>query len=862
MMWKTPKSFNKINIQILTVLVLLLVVAGLIVSAFNYANVHAVYEKSYTEKVLMSNEMIASFINNEDVLYYVDLLRNQNDDFKEKQIQFSYDRDELFLLQQNKASIVEQEAVIQRMQAFYEETSVLKTPEYESILEQFQKVKETSGARYVHMFADTGLMDHEGNLLYTCIYDAEDLGSFDKIDSDFLGSTGYHELSAGEIYITKQAMTKASYYYEEPYGEMYYAYAPILDDSGDVIAIVSTEVGAEVMRARINETMIVNTTIFGVFILIAILFIYYFINQFVARPLEILTRTASTLAEGNIDVHIPKQSLKINNELGILACAIKDLSNTYQSLVNSTTAIFDAANSGKFDVRHDPDEFSGDIAILAKQINETLDVMTLFLNSVPESICIMTKQFEMLFNNHRYCELFHETDAEALVRGLLPDSANLSKEELQKQFILALELGETIDVWKNDMCFSVILTDVAEDSVMIIAIDITDLMKEKENAHAAAKAKSDFLSRMSHEMRTPMNAIIGMVKIAENTTDIEKMNHCLSTINASSNHLLSIINDVLDMSKIDAGQLQLEYESFSLEKVLAKVRDLVGDQAEQKHQKLTVRVGNDLEHDYIGDELRLSQVLTNLLSNAVKFTPDGGSIEVAVEKLRKEGRFAILLFSVKDTGIGISKEQQARLFTSFEQADGSISRRFGGTGLGLAISKSIIEKIGGRIWIESEIDKGSTFCFEVKLEEQYEHKEEPIAEDPGVPDLTGVKVLLAEDIEINREIFKALMEDTKIQIVEAFNGIEVVEKFKENMNEYDLIFMDIQMPEVDGHEATRIIRSLDDDWAKNIPIVAMTANVFKEDIDECIKSGMNDHIAKPIDEKIVYAKLRQYLKAR
>ena len=1002
-MWNAPKSFNRINIQILTVLILLLVVAGLIVSAFNYANVHAVFEKSYTEKVLMSNEMISSLINSEDIIYYVELMKNQDEDFKEKQIRFNEDREELFELQLRGASEEEQSAIMVRLQAFYEQTNAMKQPSYFRMLEQLKKLKETGGAKYVHIFADTGLKDEAGNTLYICIVDAEDEGGFNKLDTDFLGSMAYYESTAGEIYESKRPMSKANYYNEGPYGEMYYAYAPILDDEGNVIAVVSTEIGAEEMRSRINETMIVNTMIFGVFIVIAIMFIYYFINRFVARPLDLLTDTASKLADGDVNVYVPKPALKINNELGILANAINDMGNTYQLLVNSTFAIFDAANSGKLDVRHDLDEFSGDIAIVAKQMNDTLDVMTLFLNSVPESICIMTKHLIMLFQNNKYNELFDGIDAEMFVREILPNSEGLSKSELQKQFVLALERGETIGVWRNDMWFSVMLTETAENSVMIIAIDITDLTREKENAQAAAKAKSDFLSRMSHEMRTPMNAIIGMVKIAENTTNIEKLSHCLSTINASSNHLLGIINDVLDMSKIEAGQLTLEHEPLNLEKILIKVCSLVVSQAEQKHQKLTVQLENGLQQDYVGDELRLSQVLANLLSNAVKFTPDGGNIQISIDTQCDEGQYAVLRFSVKDTGIGITEEQIGRLFHSFEQADGSISRRFGGTGLGLAISRSIVEKMDGRIWVESEFGEGSTFSFEVKLEKALEQDEKVFGEEcrknakilivdedesdrkrlqdiivgfgldvtavstkddtmslirqkrakgdsydviffslsipgivvndtiffdempelidmssvvimtsflewnriesfanqvgithflakplfktvifdainsviaqkvnvlgqpvenNGIPDLANIKVLLAEDIEINREIFKALMEDTKIEIIEAFNGKEAVEIFKENMHEFDLIFMDIQMPEMDGHEATRTIRGLENEWAKNIPILAMTANVFKEDIDACIDSGMNDHLSKPIDEKIIREKLLHYVRRR
>jgi PAS domain S-box-containing protein len=401
--------------------------------------------------------------------------------------------------------------------------------------------------------------------------------------------------------------------------------------------------------------------------------------------------------------------------------------------------------------------------------------------------------------------------------------------------------------------------------------DISNLKKAEERlrimsiAEKANQAKSDFLSRMSHEMRTPMNAIIGMTKIAEKTDDISRLKYCLSTINTSSVHLLGIINDVLDMSKIEAGKFELEKLPMNIEKTIMKVSDIIIDNIQKKNQKLNVNMAKDLEMNYIADDLRLSQVITNLLSNAVKFTPENGEITLTVGKMGSKDNFNTLRFSVKDTGIGMTKEQIARLFNAFEQADGSISRKFGGTGLGLAISKNIVEKMGGRIWVESEEGAGSSFIFEVVLE-RAPVQEGAAYESPGIkadkaaetPDLSGVKIILAEDVEINREIFIALLEETHITIDIAENGAIAVSKFRENPEKYDLIIMDVQMPEMDGYEATRTIRAMDTPKAKSIPIVAMTANAFKEDVDRCLEAGMNDHLAKPIDEKSVLEKIVRY----
>ena len=546
--------------------------------------------------------------------------------------------------------------------------------------------------------------------------------------------------------------------------------------------------------------------------------------------------------------------------------------------------------------------------------------------------------------------------------------------------------------------YIVTLSDISNYRHMINEINEKNnkLIELKDISESASNAKSEFLSRMSHEIRTPMNAIIGMTKIADSTNDISKLRYCLATIGVSSAQLINLINDILDMSKIEAGKFELDYAPMNIEKILMKVCNLIIDKTEQKGQKFDINFGRNMRMHYIGDELRLSQIITNLLSNAVKFTPEKGTITLTVEEIQKEDDYSVLRFKITDTGIGMTEDQIGRLFTSFEQADGSISRRFGGTGLGLAISRNIIEKMNGRIWVESEADKGSVFTFQVKLERapkqdrtvifdsitpsdlkllvvdddndirrhfisvvenfnihtdeaengeaaiRFVQKAKEIQKpydvvflDYGLPDMNGIEtanklggmidkntvivmttflewnqiedqagnagihrfiskplfpssildaineivgstiknlemeakaeesvpdfsdvtLLLVEDVDINREIFMALLENTGIQIDIAENGLIAVRKFTDNPDKYNMIVMDVQMPEMDGYEATRTIRSLDISNAKSIPIIAMTANAFKEDVDKCIACGMNDHLAKPIDLEAVIRKI-------
>jgi signal transduction histidine kinase/DNA-binding response OmpR family regulator len=576
----------------------------------------------------------------------------------------------------------------------------------------------------------------------------------------------------------------------------------------------------------------------------------------------------------------------------------------------------------------------------------------------------------------------------------------------------------------------------------------TRLEELRETAENASRAKSNFLSNMSHEMRTPMNAIIGMTSIGKLSTNIERKNYCLNKIEDASSHLLGVINDILDMSKIEANKFELSITTFNFEKMLQKVVNVINFKMDQKQLNFLVRLDKDIPPMLIGDDQRLAQVITNLLSNAVKFTPELGSISLNTHLINSteaagsngtdgstdkndggngtnDNGHCTIQIEVTDTGIGVSPEQQSRLFHSFEQAENSTARKYGGTGLGLVISKRIVEMMGGKIWIESELDKGSTFAFTIDVEKASEEEQKAAIEgslrtrlrgenpdspeygqsgirilmvddDPEVreyfgdiakrfalnydtassgeeacklieqngpytlyfidwkmPGMNGIElshwirnngsksidsgqkdavdrqsviimisatewsvieaeaksagvdkflakpffpssfvdcinealgvknilaqeiqgtqdeagcfagrcILLAEDVEINQEIVLTLLEPTALKIDCAANGEEALNLFRKNPEKYDLIFMDVQMPEMDGYEATRRIRELDLPAAKKITIVAMTANVFREDIEKCLAVGMNDHVGKPIDLAEVLNKLHRYLPA-
>jgi len=427
-----------------------------------------------------------------------------------------------------------------------------------------------------------------------------------------------------------------------------------------------------------------------------------------------------------------------------------------------------------------------------------------------------------------------------------------------------------------------------KDAHLIYLIDMTDIMEAqtqliaaKDTAEAATRAKSEFLSRMSHEIRTPMNAVIGMTSVAIASDDPEKRDECLTKIDSASRHLLNVINEILDISKIEANKVELADEMFDMGATLKKILNMLDWRLSNKRRDFIVNI-DDIPSLVTGDDVRLSQIIVNLLSNADKFTPEGGKIVLNIKNQEESESECLLRVEVADNGIGIPVDQQARLFKSFEQADKNISKHFGGTGLGLAISKKLVEMMGGQIWVESELGKGATFIFTIKLKKYRSSNRrvdvgavmnsareigkliggESDAEKPtdwnSLPDDIkngSRRVLLAEDVEINRELVSMYFEDSGITLDFAEDGQEALDKFKASPEKYCLILMDIQMPIMDGYEAARSIRAIGTDWAKNVPIIAMTANVFKEDIDNCFAAGMNDHVGKPIEMEVLHDKV-------
>jgi signal transduction histidine kinase/ActR/RegA family two-component response regulator len=393
------------------------------------------------------------------------------------------------------------------------------------------------------------------------------------------------------------------------------------------------------------------------------------------------------------------------------------------------------------------------------------------------------------------------------------------------------------------------------------------LVQAREDALAGTKAKSAFLASMSHEIRTPMNAIIGMTAIGKSAKTFSSKDYAFTRIEDASTHLLGVINDILDISKIESGKIQIFPVAFSFKKMIDRVKSVVSQTMEANQQTFIINLDERVPDWLECDDQRLAQVITNLLSNSMKFTPKGGTIFLETFLIAECDDGYTIQFDVTDTGIGLSAEQQTKVFRSFEQAESSTVRKYGGTGLGLSISKSIVELMSGRIWVKSQLGEGSTFSFTIQagkvtepLEEEFSYDDLFSTDDHcGQEEFSGKRLLLVEDVDVNREIVMALLEPLGLEFVCAENGAIAVERFCANPEQFDMILMDVQMPEMDGYQATEKIRAFDHPRAKVVPIVAMTANVFSEDKDRCLLAGMNDHLAKPIEMNAVMAVLRKYI---
>jgi len=500
-----------------------------------------------------------------------------------------------------------------------------------------------------------------------------------------------------------------------------------------------------------------------------------------------------------------------------------------------------------------------------------------FLESVPDAIVIVDKQGNIQSVNKQTEEMFGYLRNEIIgnkIELLMPPRFKELHPGHRDGFVShpkTRKMGEGMQLFakhKNQTEFPVeiSLSKLDTEEGFFICASIRDVSSQKKiekeltesiiKAESAVKSKQQFLSNMSHEIRTPMNAIIGFTKVLLKTELTFKQKEYLSAIKISGDTLIVLLNDILDLAKVDAGKMIFEKAPFKLSLSISTMLHLFTSKIEEKNLKLILKYDENIPEVLLGDPVRLHQIILNLISNAVKFTSEG-NITVSVQKLTEDNDNLTIEFSVADTGIGIDENKINKIFENFQQANGTTSRLYGGTGLGLAIVKQLVEAQGGSIRVKSEVNKGSVFSFvlsfkKAKGETVLDNEIIDLVDNP----IKDIKVLVVEDVELNQLLMKTLLDDFGFKCEIAANGKIAVEKLEKSG--YDIVLMDLQMPVMNGFQATDYIRNT---LKSQIPIIALTADINTEDIEHCKTVGMNDYIAKPVNEQVLHSKIVGLIKS-
>ncbi len=638
----------------------------------------------------------------------------------------------------------------------------------------------------------------------------------------------------------------------------WFFYAPIPSAGWGVAIKVSESQALTVVRSQEQRQLIAFVVMLGIIVLVVML-----ITGRVTRPIVNLDRAARRIAAGDLDVQL---NTKGRDEVGRLSRTFVNMAQTLaereHALKKLNTQLEARVEERIAEVKEKEDRFNAFV--------EAMPDIALFFDSKGTYKEILVPKGSEALLSLPVAELKGRTIeeeglppqlAEKMIVVISETIARFSGQSLE--YYLSLADGKH---WFEARTAPMRLRD---GSVVVVwmARDVTErkraedeLMHARQVAEDANQAKSSFLARMSHEIRTPMNAVIGMTHLALQTDLTEKQQDYLNKIQIASHSLLGIINDILDFSKVEAGILQISSVDFYMENVFNNVTNLMAQKAEEKGLGIRFEISPDVPAVLVGDPLRIEQILINLANNAVKFT-DIGEIVVTVQVQDDTDQQVMLKFSVRDSGIGLTQKQIISLFDSFSQADGSITRKYGGTGLGLAICKGLCEKMGGRIWVESQPDKGSEFIFTVSVTRSQVHESSQHSAKPDLRGLCGACILLVEDNEINQQVAMELLEHVGFNVDVVNNGFKAIEAVSKKV--YNAVLMDIQMPELDGLEATRRIRKMsgerDDETLSALPIIAMTAHAMSGDREISLAAGMNDHITKPIEPNELFATLEKWV---
>ena len=747
------------------------------------------------------------------------------------------------------------------------------TLEYQQINDFLAVFQRNIDLKYIYCIRDLG----NKNFVFS-VDPAVDPGEF---GTPVVYTDALYKASLGESAVDENP-------YSDAWGRFYSAYSPIFNSKGKVAGIVAVDFAASWYEDQIaNQARVI------------------YISSLIAVFLAIIVVIVTT-------GKFRKQISVINSDIKEVLDDVEDL--THEINPNSQTKKIefkstDGVSELGHHIRHIKDELHQYILDLRTQANSMINALSSNYRGVyyvdldkNEGICY--QPYEHLDNaleqgeHFSYCETF-ESYAKKYVTEKYLDSflkfidSNEIRKGLEKERLITLQYmikRNDIESYEMIRIAGVRHPEDRDDNIVhAVGVGFTDVDAETRKtlaqsqalrdalaaAESANKAKTAFLSNMSHEIRTPMNAIIGLNRIALSDTSIlESTRDNLKKIGVSAEHLLDIINDILDMTRIEAGKMILKEEVFCLSELINQIDVIIGGQCNDKGLKWECEYKRNDKDYFVGDNIKLKQVLINILGNSVKFTPKGGSVIFSVEPINNYDNKTALRFIMKDTGIGMSKEFLPKLFDAFSQEDLTTKTKYGSTGLGMSITKSIVEMMNGEIKVDSEKNVGTTFTLTLTLTNS-EQKPAESGETNQVDDdklsastnnnkkaeLKGRRILLAEDMAVNAEIIKMVLSMREIKVEHAVNGKIAVDMFANSAEGYyDAVLMDMRMPEMDGLEAAKHIRAMDREDAKEIPIIALTANAFEEDVQRSLQAGLNAHLSKPVEPDTLFVTLESFIK--
>ncbi len=743
------------------------------------------------------------------------------------------------------------------------------TPEYKAVYEMLARFRDNIKLDYIYYVRPDG----ERSFSFGIDPDPANPGAF---GSPVVYTEALYQASLGRPSVDEKP-------YEDAWGRFYSAFSPVFDSRGKVAAVVTADFGAEWYERQINQSTQTILLACILFIVAGIVIIILLTGQY-SRQMERIRENLQDLAED-----MESLTSEFSEERpGRRIQGTED--NSIQSLGEHISVLRDQLRDY---ISHDRTQANSMITAMAS------DYRCVYHVNLDENDAVCYRDdpkdpdqtpvgvhFRYLERILWYADNF-VTDMyrEGFKQFVDPDNirARLATEPIiAYRYLVRRGTSEYYEMIRvagvrraeerdDHMVHAVGLGLTEIDAEMREAMARNEALKEAlTRAEEANKAKTAFLSNMSHEIRTPMNAIIGLDSIALRDPDISPHTRDeLLKIGASAKHLLSLINDILDMSRIESGRMELKEKAFSLRELLEQINIIAGGQCDDKGLSYEHRCIGTPGAFFMGDDLKLKQVLINILGNAVKYTNTPGRVLFTVEQ-QGSGEESSLCFTVADNGIGMDEEFLTRLFDPFSQEDETTTNRYGGSGLGMAITKRMVDMMGGEIRVESEKGVGSTFTVTVPLRETEAEGEmaapaaaaEEEKTDRGA-DVAGLHVLIVEDQEMNAEVLTDLLELVEISSEWAKNGKLAVERFEESEeNHFDAILMDMRMPVMDGLDATRAIRALEREDAGTIPIIALTANAFEEDVRHCLEAGMNTHLSKPVDIDLLCETLSRLIAVR